>query len=166
MKNETQNAYLLATEVHGSQVDKGGEKYLGHVLRVAKSVVAGVTEGTMMYDQLWLVAILHDTVEDVEGGQREREEIEERIINEQGLSTILAVQAITHMHWVSEPFLEYLERVKRNELARQVKIADIKDNMDPIRALKVLRYGTEFDFKRLTDVLFERYIRALDYLNA
>lgn len=154
-------AWKLAVETHASQVDKGGEEYMGHVLRVANAAVKGIPFGSMVYDQLWQVAMLHDVVEDTED---DRNAVLDRIVDEQSLSVNLAIQAITHRHWVSEPYLEYLDRVKDDHLARAVKIADIRDNLNPDRMLKVLRFGTAANFNRLTEVLTKRYIKALEFL--
>lgn len=161
MKN-AEYAWAMANKVHKDQVDKAGEAYMGHVLRVSNAVTEQVPFGTLLYDQLWAVAILHDVVEDSEG----HEEVKRRLEEEQSVSVILAVKAITHDHWHSEPYLDYLKRVKANDLARIVKIADIQDNVDPERMLKVLRFGAPSDFQRMTEVLTARYIRALDYLGA
>jgi (p)ppGpp synthase/HD superfamily hydrolase len=153
----------MALAVHGGQNDKGGEPYLGHVHRVANAAVKGIPYGSVVYNNLWIVAILHDVVEDCD--LESRNELLDDIIDEQGLSVNLAIQAITHRHWVSEPYVEYLDRVKENDLATRVKIADIRDNLNPDRLIKVLRFGTAANFNRLTEVLTKRYIKALDFLS-
>lgn len=157
-------AHEMALAIHGGQDDKGGKPYMGHVLRVANAAVKGIPYGSMVYNQLWLVGMLHDVVEDCD--LESRNEVLDDLIDEQGLSVNIAINAITHRHWVSEPYLEYLDRVKENDLARVVKIADIIDNMNPLRALQVYRSGNSFNFNRLTEVLFKRYIKALDFLGA
>lgn len=54
-----------------------------------------------------------------------------------------------------EPYTEYIERVKENELARKVKIADLQHNMD----LSRIPNPSKSDFERL-----EKYKKALMYL--
>ena len=48
-------AMQIATEVHHTQVDKGGKPYIGHPLRVEK---------LCQDDDSKIVALLHDTIED------------------------------------------------------------------------------------------------------
>ncbi|MNW67301.1 hypothetical protein D3C74_458690 [compost metagenome] len=53
-----------------------------------------------------------------------------------------ALKAITRKK--DESYMEFIRRCKQNELARKVKIADIKDNMD----LSRIEDPTEEDVKR------------------
>ncbi|MGH2595885.1 MAG: hypothetical protein ACRDH7_07970 [Actinomycetota bacterium] len=49
------DAVAIATEAHAGQVDKAGEPYIGHPLRVMRYVAT---------EEERLVAVLHDTLED------------------------------------------------------------------------------------------------------
>lgn len=108
-------AEIIAVQAHAGQIDKSGYPYIGHCNRVADRVI-GDTEKA--------IAWLHDTLEDT-------------TVTEQDLracfSTVIvdAVVALTHPR--NEPNTIYWARVKANELARYVKLADIEDNLDPIR---------------------------------
>ena len=57
----------------------------------------------------------------------------------------------------SESYTDYIKRVNNNELARKVKIADLKHNMDLSRIPNL----NERDYKRL-----EKYKKALCYLES
>ena len=111
-----EDAIILATQAHAGQVDKAGLPYILHPLRVMLRVESE-TEQT--------VAILHDVVEDTS--------ITLDDLREDGYSEEIleAVDYLTRRE--SETYRQFIERVKENELARIVKLADLEDNMDPSR---------------------------------
>ena len=107
---EVEKAEALARSVHAGQVDKAGVDYIGHPERVAVR---------METPEEKVVAWLHDTVEDTGITL-------EDIGREFGFETAVAVDAVTHRN--GESWSRYLCRVKGNEIARKVKIADLIDN--------------------------------------
>lgn len=119
----------IAKEAHKGQVDKAGNEYIDHPLRV-------MAAGHSVSEKI--VGILHDVVEDTDW-TFERLEAE-------GFTTeiIEALKCVTKQ-WEDEPYDAFIERVKTNPLAVAVKINDLADNMD-IRRLKEL---TDKDLKRL-----------------
>lgn len=125
----------IAKEAHKGQVDKAGNEYIDHPLRVMVAVHS-VSEK--------IVGVLHDVIEDTDW-TFERLEAE-------GFTTeiIEALKCVTKLS-EDEPYDAFIERVKTNPLAVAVKIKDLADNMD-IRRLNEL---TEKDFKRL-----QKYHRA------
>ena len=125
----------IAKEAHKGQVDKAGNEYIDHPLRVMIAVHS-VSEK--------IVGVLHDVIEDTDW-TFERLEAE-------GFTTeiIEALKCVTKLS-EDEPYDAFIERVKTNPLAVAVKIKDLADNMD-IRRLNEL---TEKDFKRL-----QKYHRA------
>lgn len=125
----------IAKEAHKGQVDKAGNEYIDHPLRVMIAVHS-VSEK--------IVGVLHDVIEDTDW-TFERLEAE-------GFTTeiIEALKCVTKLS-EDEPYDAFIERVKTNPLAVAVKIKDLADNMD-IRRLNEL---TEQDFKRL-----QKYHRA------
>lgn len=125
----------IAKEAHKGQVDKAGNEYIDHPLRVMVAVHS-VSEK--------IVGVLHDVIEDTDW-TFERLEAE-------GFTTeiIEALKCVTKLS-KDEPYNAFIERVKTNPLAVAVKIKDLADNMD-IRRLNEL---TEKDFKRL-----QKYHRA------
>ena len=67
-----------------------------------------------------MAAVLHDAVEDTN--------LELRDLVEAGYQTdvVTAVDSLTRR--VSEPYEDYIERVVENEVARRVKVADLREN--------------------------------------
>ena len=136
---------MLAIELNKGQKDKSGEPYILHIKRVAKKFPR--------YSSEYLVALLHDTLEDTEIT------IDDLRYLELPESVLEAVDAITHRPY--EPLVEYYARIKCNPLATKVKLADVRDNLraDMLqklpketqvrltrkyrRALKVLQDSTE-----------------------
>lgn len=106
----TRKALELAERYHRSQTDKLGQPYILHVVSVAFRVPAGPVR---------IVALLHDIVEDTDCTL-------DLIRNEFGDEIANAVDAITKRE--DEDYLKYLLIVRTNELAAQVKYADICDN--------------------------------------
>lgn len=131
-------AELIAQKAHAGQVDKAGEPYFNHPKRVAKNV-AGEEE--------IMVALLHDVVEDTE--------ITLEHLKAEGFSnTVLeALDAITKRE--GESYDDFINRVKENPIALDVKLADLKDNMDILR----LPALTETDLQRVA-----KYHKAYRYL--
>ena len=134
-----ERAIEIATEAHRGQVDKAGNDYIQHPLRV---MAAGKTANEK------IVGVLHDVVEDTDWTF-------ERLAAEGFSSEIIeALQCVTKLS-EEEPYDEFIERVKASRLAVAVKLNDLADNMD-IRRLGEL---TEKDFKRL-----QKYHRAYKQL--
>src|SRR5262249_31181412 len=106
-----EKALQIAAQAHARQKDKEGLPYILHPLRVLNGV-----EG----EEAQIVAILHDVVEDTSVTLAD--------LRQAGFSeTVLAaVQCVTHGK--DEPYAEYVVRCKANDIARQVKLADLQDN--------------------------------------
>ena len=131
-------ALKIATEAHKGQVDKAGVPYINHPLTVASLVET---------EEEKIVALLHDTIEDTS--------ITEQDLLNYGFSNkiVEAVKLLTHNKNV--PYMDYVAKIKDNELARKVKIADLTHNSD----LSRLKEITDKDKKR-----YEKYQKALLYL--
>ncbi len=128
----------LANKYHYGQVDKGGLPYVLHPLYVMVQV-----DGV----KAKIVAILHDILEDTPI-------IVDDLINYGfDLNIVDAIVSITKID--GESYSDYLKRVKDNELARIVKLADLSHNMDISR----LSNPTKKDYKRV-----EKYKKAYEYL--
>ena len=124
-----ERAIEIATEAHRGQVDKAGNDYIQHPLRVME---AGKTTDEK------IVGVLHDVVEDTDWTF-------EKLAAEGFSSEVIeALKCVTKLS-EDEPYNEFIERVKVNPLAVAVKLNDLTDNMD-IRRLNEL---TDKDFKRL-----------------
>jgi hypothetical protein len=118
-----------------------------HALRVASVMLSESTEA-------YAVALLHDIVEDTDCTLDD--------LRQAGLpeEVVEAVDAITRRD--GEIYLkEYIPRVKRNEIARKVKRADLDENMSPNR-LKVGYFPNEEVVRQMR----RRYERAVALLDA
>lgn len=125
-----EDAISIAALAHKGQTEKAGARYILHPLRIMMKMK---TESEMM------AGILHDVVEDSD--QWTIEKLRERGFNDEVLE---AVECLTHGE--DESYEDYIGRVQTNQIARQVKLADLEDNMNIMRIGKELK---EKDFKRL-----------------
>lgn len=107
-------AIIMATEAHSFQLDKTGQPYILHPLRVMLAQDDDVSR---------IVAVLHDVVEDTFAIY------EDVILAVFGASIHEAVFALTRQD--GETYEAFILRAKANPIARRVKIADIKDNLRP-----------------------------------
>lgn len=132
-------AIEIATKGHEGQVDKTGQPYIGHPLRVMNMGIS---------DNEKIVGVLHDVIEDSDWTF-------EQLIAE-GFSTevIAALRCVTKLS-ENEPYDKFIQRVKKNPLAVKVKINDLTDNMD----IRRLAYISEKDVKRL-----RKYLKAYKLL--
>ena len=131
-------AEKVAEEKHSGQLDKGGAPYFLHPKAVAAAV-----ENT----EYKIAAYLHDVCEDTETTFDD--------LLEMGFTprTVNSVRLLTKTEGTS--YEKYLEAVKNDECARNVKIADIRHNMDISR----IPAPVKKDFERL-----EKYRKALRFL--
>lgn len=134
------NALQLAVTAHADQVDKAGQPYILHPLRVMQA---------MKTDPQRIVAILHDVVEDT---SETVDSLRRRGFSEEILD---AIAALTKKD--GEDYFEFVARAASNGLARPVKIADIRDNLDSTR----IASPTKNDHDRMA-----RYRRALKLAEA
>lgn len=130
----------LASFKHREQKDKAGMPYFGHIARVSNACKTGPAK---------VVALLHDIIEDTDVTE---EQMEEKGIAE---FVIKAVLCLTHKK--GETYDDFIRRAAKNPIAREVKIADLEDNMD-VRRLENI---TEDDFKRM-----DKYLNAWKYLKS
>ena len=113
---KVKKALEIAFDAHKDQVDKAGLPYIYHPFYLATQME---TEDSI------IVALLHDVVED---SHYTFEEIENYGFSP---SIMTALRLLTHED--SEDYITYIHRVKENELARIVKLADLKHNSDESR---------------------------------
>ncbi len=108
-----EDAISIVALAHNGQKDKAGSPYLLHPLRMMVQ---------MKSETAMIVAILHDVVED---STWTLEQLRERGFSEEVLT---AVDCVTNR--TGESYEKFIERVQTNPIARQVKIADLEDNMN------------------------------------
>ena len=133
-----EKAIALATKKHAGQLDKAGQPYILHPLRLMLNVES--------MDQK-MVAVMHDLLEDTDTT------IVDLITLGFSQNVIDAVVALTKKE--GESRLDAAKRIVKNSLARTVKLADLADNMD----LSRIKSPTQRDFMCL-----EEYKKVKDFL--
>lgn len=133
-----ERAIEIASRAHAGQVDKAGEPYIFHPLRLMQAVQTPEER---------IVAVLHDVVEDTDVTLEE--------LKSDGFSdrVIEAIDALTRRE--GETRLEAARRAAENSLARVVKLADVTDNMD----FRRIPIPSEKDLDRLRE-----YVRVKELL--
>lgn len=135
-----EKAMILAANAHMGQLDKGGNPYILHPVRVML--------GCKNLDEK-IVAMLHDTLEDSDLTAND-------LLNE-GFPKNMVDAVVCLTRDKNQDYLEHIKIVATNPLATAVKLSDLADNMD----LNRLPGLTQKDFQRL-----ERYLRAKLILEA
>lgn len=124
-------AIEIAREAHQGQLDKAGQPYIEHPLRV----MAACADDPLAAQ----AAVLHDVAEDCPEWPLERlaaEGIPQPVIE--------ALELLCHDK--GTPYLDYIEAIKANPIAKRVKLADLTDNMN----LDRLPNPGPADYQRLT----------------
>lgn len=132
-------ALVIAEKAHIGQIDKAGRPYIEH----PKQVAAAFED-----EKKVAVALLHDVIEDTD--------LDAATLHDMGIpyDVVEAVELLSKPKW--EPYLDYIERVKVNPLAREVKVEDLKHNMDMSR----IQNPIDKDYKRT-----EKYKKAFEILS-
>lgn len=125
-----ERAIEIAARAHAGQVDKAGQPYILHPLRLMLAV-----QGL----HARMAAVLHDVVED---SATSFEDLRGEGFPEEVLE---AIHALTKAP--GESRIEAARRAAAHPLARVVKLADVSDNMD----LSRIAQPTEKDFARLRE---------------
>jgi (p)ppGpp synthase/HD superfamily hydrolase len=132
-----ERAIAIAAEAHAGQVDKAGQPYILHPLRVMFRMNS-TTER--------MAAVLHDVVED--------SAVTLEALKAEGFppEVVSAVDALTKRQ--GESRLDAAHRAKMDPMARLVKLADNAENMD----LSRIPEPTERDYARLEEYKLVRSI--------
>ncbi len=135
---QTKRTILFAYDAHRGQYDKSGLPYITHPLHVAE---------TMETEDECVVALLHDVLEDTD--------ITIEDMTRVGVSArqIAALQLLCHDD--SVPYLDYVQAIRVDPIARKVKLADLHHNSDLTR----LNVVTTQDMERV-----EKYKQAIEML--
>jgi (p)ppGpp synthase/HD superfamily hydrolase len=135
-----EDAISLAVTAHQGQVDKAGQPYILHPLRVMFRLD---TEEERM------VGVLHDVLEDTPHTAAD--------LTRLGYSAAVIDALVALARRANESYEAFIERVAENPLAVRVKLADLADNLDVTRLTEV----DDRSAQRLT-----RYLRARTRLRA
>jgi (p)ppGpp synthase/HD superfamily hydrolase len=138
-KSLLDKALKIAVEAHHGQRDRYDQPYILHPIRVMQSVKKPLEK---------ICAILHDVIEDSDWTLQ--------LLKKEGFPTTIleALDCLTKRD--GEAYQDYIRRAGQNPISRQVKLADLKDNMTLPR-IDSLQSG---DFKRL-----QKYHEAWKFLH-
>lgn len=130
-------AVNIMFEAHKEEFDKGGYPYVFHPFYLATKLDE---------ENETCVAFLHDVIED-HGDKYSFEYLENEGFNKE---IIDALKLLTHKKDI--PYMDYIIEISKNNIAKKVKIEDLKHNMDSRRTNgeKSKKYDT--------------YIMALEFL--
>jgi (p)ppGpp synthase/HD superfamily hydrolase len=123
-----EDAIELALKAHRGQVDRGGQPYILHPLRIMTKLET---------DTERIIGVLHDVIEDTDFALDD--------LRKMGYpdTIVEALDALSRRE--GESYEAFIQRIKPNPLAVRVKLQDLLDNMD-IRRSALLQEG---DLERL-----------------
>lgn len=132
---DLERAIEIAARAHRGQQNKEGEPFILHPLRVM---------GACSTQPEQIVAVLHDVVENTVWTLED--------LRAEGLAEdlVAAVDAMTRRE--GEAYADFVDRAATNPIARTVKIADLRDNLDMVRRAD----PTHSDEQRV-----QKYLQAL-----
>jgi len=116
MKNILKKAEQIAREFHKGQKRIYGEDYITHPEAVANSFED---------DKYKIVSWLHDILEDT---TLQPEDLEEKGIPKKLIQSIIYLTRLP-----DENYKDYILKIKEDEIATKVKIADLKDNLKDLK---------------------------------
>ncbi len=131
-------AFDIASRAHAGQYDKSGRVYVLHPIRVSERCVTLKAK---------IVALLHDTIEDTD--------VTVDYLRETGFPDEIVEAVLSVTRREGETYEDYVRRAAMNPIGREVKIADLEDNMNVFR----LPEFTDRDAARI-----RKYIQAWHYL--
>ncbi len=138
---QTRKAMNLCFEAHKNQRDKSGQPYVFHPFHLAEQ---------MSDEKTTVAALLHDVVEDTDYTFND--------LLKMGFDCDIvdALRLLTHDDKTS--YFDYVTALKNNQIARAVKLADLRHNSDLSR----------FDEDMINEKTLarnEKYKAAMDILN-
>ena len=154
-----ERAIQIAAKAHEGVRDKQDAPYLMHPIRV----MLGAGEGAgSVAEAAQIVGVLHDVVEDTDTTLDD--------LRREGFSdeVLVALDLVTHRD--GQPYVDYVVACRPNEIARRVKLADLRDNASLSRLLvRPEKFATDakrmqkyaLSYKFLTDEIDEADYRRL-----
>ena len=135
----TKKALKLCYQAHRDRTDKSGMPYVFHPFHLAEQ---------MQTEETVIAALLHDVVEDTAYTLQD--------LTGMGFPAAVTDALALLTHDPAVPYMEYVARLKRNPIAKAVKLADLAHNSDLSRLDAV-------DDRALLQA--EKYRRAMELLN-
>ena len=134
----TKKALVLCFEAHRDQKDKSGMPYVFHPFHLAEQ---------METEETTIVALLHDVIEDTD---ITLDDLRKKGFSE---SVLEAIALMTHAPEVD--YMDYVEKIKTNAIAKAVKLADLRHNSDLSRLDEVTEKALERQ---------KKYLKAMELL--
>ena len=136
----------IITCLFNDKLDKGNSPYVLHLLKVY--------QGVNTYEEK-IVALLHDVLENTDTTKEDLEEL--------GFDKIIIDAILVLTKKKGEDYRDYIERIinSNNKLAMNVKLEDLKCNMD----IKKIKNPTTNDYERIHKRYEPAYDRILNKLN-
>lgn len=119
-ENNLAKAIQIAGAAHENQVDKANAPYILHPIRL-------MLKFSSVEEQI--VAVLHDVIED---SDITLDDLRKKNFSNDVLT---AIELLTKKP--GQDYQNYLEKISENNLARKIKIEDIKDNLNLTRLTSV-----------------------------
>lgn len=129
-------ALIIMFKAHKGQKDKAGRAYIFHPLKVSFEVKTQDAK---------IVALLHDVLEDSNYTIEDLDFLTEK--------QKYSLNLLSHKKY--EPYFDYIEKIKHNGIAKEVKLSDLRHNSN----LKRLKNITEKDLERV-----KKYKKAIEIL--
>lgn len=142
MKSLVNRAIVIASMAHDDEVDKAGEPYILHPLRVMLS---------MKTETERICAVLHDVLEDTGVSKND-------IIGAFGIDIYAVVETLTRRK--GELYFDYIKRIRPHPTAKAVKLADLHDNIDEGKNRKPIPGESVEEAKQR----FNKYVKAIGIL--
>lgn len=111
-----EDSIALAAHLHRGQHDLIGEPYILHPIRVMLAMITMVER---------TVAVLHDVLEDTTTTPED--------LLHKGYPKRIVDALIALSRGKDESYMEYVTRAAKDPVSLKVKLADLRDNMSPIR---------------------------------
>ena len=130
-------ALIIMFQAHKGQKDKAGKTYIFHPLKVSFGVKTKDAK---------IIALLHDVLEDSNYTIEDLDFLTEK--------QKYSLNLLTHKK--DESYFDYIEKIRDDDIAKEVKLSDLKHNSN----LKRLKNITEKDLERV-----EKYKKAIEILS-
>jgi (p)ppGpp synthase/HD superfamily hydrolase len=140
MPASLERAIQIAAEAHANQLDKAGQPYILHPLRVMLFLRGDVQ---------MIAGVLHDVIEDSDWTL-------EDIANEGFAPEIVqALDSVTRRD--NEPYFDFIKRAAADPIGLHVKMADLQDNLDKRRGVMptVISEERARKYRRALNILSE-----------
>jgi (p)ppGpp synthase/HD superfamily hydrolase len=111
----TKKAMEIAYQAHHGQRDAGGVPYVFHAIHVAEQMQEEITV---------CAALLHDVVEDTE--------VTLELLQQEFPKEVTSLVALL-THDPKEDYFDYIRRIRDNDRAKLIKLADLAHNSDRSR---------------------------------